>query len=291
MLIAVQDPQPQQSDPTTVDDVIVTGVAPQTIERFVNAVTIGRRRGQASDQIARWTDAPCVKTIGGRPEANRAFSQQIAAAIKQLGVEARWERCSPNVMIVATLEPDKFSSIFTSRFQNRFFQSRRSEYRPFLDQRGPVRWGHSVDWTGERNSILAQGTGGPASGVPSVAMPNTRLRLSTAARIRRSLIVVDQTDIDDVPQQALAAYVAFAVLAELPRDLDLVGQDSILNLFRRDGGPVAFESTAWDIAFVRAVYQSDNFAPRNVQQVAIVDRMQGDLMKANPGGEADSTDR
>lgn len=284
---AVHQP-PQERGPDTVEDIVVTGVAPGAIEGFVDALVLGRRRGQATDQIARWTAPLCVQTIGGQPAANLAFSAQVTSAVRRFGVETREGRCRPNVVVVATRQPDAFARLFTDQYRVRHFQSRRSEYTPFLEASGPVRWGHSIEWSGAGATELDGVPGGTGSDTRTIDLPNTRLRLSTAASIRRTMIVIDQSQIEDVPQEALAAYVAFAALVELPRDVEALRQDSILNLFRKDGGAKALEATPWDIAFVQGVYASNGFVPESVQRTAIAQRMRGVLAQAGTQSDTDS---
>ena len=288
MLPATADPQAR--GPDMVDDIVVTGVSPEAIERYVASLVVGRRRGQSVDQIARWTDPLCVQTIGGRHAANVAFSAQVTAAVQRFGVETRQGRCRPNVVVVATQQPETFSRLFTDRYRVRYFQGRRAEYTPFLEASGPVRWGHSIEYNGANATELDRVIGGTGFDARTIDLPNTRLKLSTAASIRRTLIVIDQTDIDDVPQEALAAYVAFAALVELPRDFDSVGQDSILNLFRKDGASHPLEPTPWDLAFVQSVYASNGFVPESVQRTAITNRMQRVLAQAGTVAAPDQTD-
>lgn len=279
---------PQERGPDTVEGIVVTGVAPGAIEGYVDALVIGRRRGQGTDQIARWTAPVCIQTIGGQAAANLAFSAQVTSAVCRFGGETREGRCRPNVVVVATRQPDAFVRLFTDQYRVRYFQSRRSEYTPFLEASAPVRWGHSIEWSGAGAIELDVLAGGTGSDAPTIDLPNTRLRLSTAASIRRTLIVIDQTQIEDVPQKALAAYVAFVALVELPRDIEALRQDSILNLFRKDGGATTLEPTPWDIAFVQGVYASDGFVPESVQRTAIAQRMRGGLAQAGTQGDTNS---
>ena len=69
--------------------------------------------------------------------------------------------------------------------------------------------------------------------------------------LRSATVVVDVTRTDGLPLAAVASYAAMVAFAELRPGAAPPG--SVLGLFA--GAPVERDPTAWDLAFLRALYR------------------------------------
>ena len=72
--------------------------------------------------------------------------------------------------------------------------------------------------------------------------------------MRKAFVIIDVDDVANVSFQQLTDYVAFLVMAQTDPEADTGGYDTILNLFKGGG---ADGLTAWDLAYLEALYASD----------------------------------
>ncbi len=274
-------PVDRQRAPDTVDDIAVTGVNAEAVNAFVGELLEPARLGRNAGQIARWNDPLCVRVIGGEPDVNTRLGEQIADAFRSLGAPLEEGYCrKPNVMVVIADNAGGFARVVTQRYSNRLFGMRRQDMAEFANPARPVRWQHRTRTTAIRRSAAATMVAANLQGSKDTAaadLPNSRLSLSTAEEIDRALIVIDPRRLDDVRSRGLAAYVAFAVMLDLPQLPDVVGADTILNLFA-PGGPT--ELTAWDRALVAGVYAVGVGQPFTNQESQITRDMRRSLVDA-----------
>jgi hypothetical protein len=274
-------PLDPQRAPDRVDDVAVTGVDAEAVNAFVGELLEPAKLGRNIGQLARWDDPLCVRVIGGVPDVNTRLAEQIADAFRSLGAPLEEGYCRhPNVMVVIADEAGGFARTVTQRYSNRLFDNRRQDMAEFAGPPRPVRWQHRTRTTALRQSAAATMVAANLEGgkdVTGADLPNTRLSLSTAEEIDRALIVIDSRRLGDVPSRGLAAYVAFAVMLDLPQLPDVVGADTILNLFE-PGGPT--ELTAWDRALVGGVYSVSAGQPFTNQERQITRDMRRSLVEA-----------
>jgi hypothetical protein len=269
--------------PDTVEDITVTGGDAAHVEAFVGELLEPARLGRNAGQLARWNDRLCVRVIGGTPDVNQRLDGQIADALRSLGAPLQEGYCRrPNVMVVIAHDAGGFARAVTDRYRNRLFANRRQDIAEFADPPRPVRWQHRTQTTGLGRSSLIETLGGTGS-APTGEASNTRLKLSTAEEIDRALIVIDPRRLEEVPSRGLAAYVAFAVLLDMPQLPDVKGGDTILNLFE-PGGPT--DLTAWDRALIAGVYSVGAGQAFSNQEAQIARRMRRSLDGAPAGTEA-----
>jgi len=266
-----------QRAPDTVEDITVTAANAAAVDAFVSELLEPARLGRNAGQLARWKDRLCVRVIGATPEVNTRLGEQITDAFESLHAPVQEGYCRrPNVMVVIADNAGGFARVVGQRYSNRLFANRRQDIAEFADPARPVRWQHRTQ-TASLNTSAASAAMGDSWGVPGGDLPNTRLKLSTAEEIDRALIVVDSRRLGEVPSRGLAAYVAFAVLLDMPQLPDVTGADTILNLFE-PGGPT--DLTAWDRALIDGVYAIGDGQPFSNQEDQIVRRMRRSLSAA-----------
>jgi hypothetical protein len=118
---APQDPPPQSqaADPTPVDlgEVEVTGrPLDSMIRSFVNEVAApNRRRG-----IARWDDRICVGVANLRAEPAQYIVDRVSTVAEDLGVMPGEPGCQPNVIVIASDDPDGLARQLTEERRRAF---------------------------------------------------------------------------------------------------------------------------------------------------------------------------
>ncbi|MDB5421003.1 MAG: hypothetical protein JWR59_950 [Brevundimonas sp.] len=237
-----------------VPDIEVTAPSRRAIQSFVDVVADPGERGPNRGQIARWNDHICVRVIGGAYADNVRLTEAVKAVYVSLDRRVARPRCQPNVMVVVADNAPGFARVFANRYSNRFFRQHRQPQEAFATATTPVRWEHrtQVEASGRQPMIDA---GTLPSGQSSVGLANSRITQSTAERIDRAMIVLDARQIDVVPIESLAAYVAFVSLVNMPIDAPAPGRPSILSLFDKDRQePLEPGLTEWDRAFLDSLY-------------------------------------
>lgn len=258
-----------------VPDVVVTAPSRAAVQSFVETLADPGLRGPNRGQIARWSDPICVRVIGGVYEDNVRLTEAVNAVYVSLDLKAGRPRCQPNVMVVVADNAPAFARVFANRYSNRFFQHHRQPQEAFAAATTPVRWEHRTQ-VGSSGRQPQVDIGSAPSGLPSVGAANSRITQSTAERIDRAMIVLDARQIDVVPIESLAAYIAFVSLVNLPIETVVPGRASILGLFDR-GRPFEGGLTAWDRAFIGSLYAIPIDKPFRIQSRELAMRMASEL--------------
>lgn len=122
----------------------------------------------------------------------------------------------------------------------------------------------------------------PETSVPAYESAGaSRLQAKTSEKLNRVVIIVDTRQMKGVTYKALAAYLSLVALAQLEPQAEPGSLPSVLALFRdRDAGAEpAHDLTAWDRAYLRALYSGPRGARNlNTQTGAI----RQELQKAKP---------
>lgn len=254
--LAGQDPAPQQPS-NTLPDVTVQQPASDPIRRFVGGVTLPGEHGRYVGQIARWDHRLCVDVIGGPPEVNVWLTAQITANLRSLDIPHGAPGCTPTVAVVISTDADAFAGTFTRLNRNHMFSTRPEAVARFLGPSRPVRWQHLVR-TDQR------------------PLPQSRLRVASTRAIQQTIILVDAQRASAAPLDALAAYLAFVALVDLPSEPSTAGQRTILSLFD-ESAAAPRGLTRSDRAFIEALYRVTPDMMFGLQQTEIETRMRLNL--------------
>lgn len=268
----------QEAAPTTVDDIVVTGVSEGAITTYVSPLLEPARLGRFEGQIARWKTPVCLRVIGATLDANTALQAKVARAIADLGVAVGRPRCSPNAIVVIAAEADRFAAVFAQRYRARFFERGRSEQASFARPSQPVRWRHRTRTSGADGPSVDT-SADQVNGAPRIRGVNSRLTVATMETIDRAMVVVDPQKLDLIASDALAEYLAFVILIDMPpgAGMDGSGRSTVLRLF---DDPAA-RLTDWDRAFVAALYRSRPNQRFHDQAAEIEQRMRQRLIRAS----------
>ena len=261
-LLAQQTP-PQEPPVDVVPDVVVRGVSGDAVGRFVGGLTIPGEHGRYLGQVARWDHRLCVEVSGAIPEVNVYLTEQITANFASLDIPHAEAGCEPTVAVVVTSDADLFASTFADRYARRMFEGRRQGIDAFVTPSRPVRWRHLVRTEQE-------------------ALPNSRLKMATVRTMEQTVIVVDANRASLPPLDALAAYLAFVALVDMPPEPETGGQRTILSLFDETNPDRPHALTRWDRAFLQALYRMTPDVNFGFQQSEIESRMRRALTAPAP---------
>lgn len=272
---APQDPPPQSApaDPAPVDlgEIEVTGQPLDAMIRsFVDEVAApNRRRG-----IARWDDRICIGVANLRAEPAQYIVDRVSTVAEDLGVIPGEPGCSPNVIIIASDDPDGLARQLTEERRRAFRMGGSGMDRggdaleAFVSSEAPVRWWQvsmpADSETGQRatripgecsGSCDASGTN-PMDYAPVIStFAASRLSTQIVDYIFRTVVILDIDQIGGVSGQQLADYVAMVTLAQIDPEADTSRYASILNLFEAPDSAAGL--TEWDRAYLAGLYDAE----------------------------------
>ena len=264
------------------DQIVVTGAPsdPQAIPDFVGAVS-----GRTDDgHIARWNSPICPQVTGLRDELNAYVGGTVTAIAEAVGVRTGGDGCDPNIVIAFMHEPTEF--IATLRRQ-------RPAHLASLDLR-------------ERNALAASGAAARSWSVNEFRTRDGRTvrqndgnnvdsdlvlggSQGRASRISNELradfstvyLLIDLDQLEGVTMQQLSAFVAMQALTAADVSGPIHPDRTILNLFG-SGVEAPADITDWDIAYLRALYETEPAQTAENQRGAMTGRMR-ELLTAAPG--------
>lgn len=264
-----QQPASAAADPGPVDlgEIEVTGrPLDDMIRSFVDEVAApNRRRG-----IARWDDRICVGVANLRAEPAQYIVDRVSTVAEDLGVIPGEPGCQPNVIIIASDDPDGLARRLTEERDRAFRMGGSGMDRggaaleAFVTSDAPVRWWQvsmpANSETGERATRIPGECRDPCQSPQDYApvistFAASRLSTQIVDYIFRTVVILDIDQISGVSGQQLADYVAMVTLAQIDPEADTSRYASILNVF---GAPdTAAGLTEWDTAYLRGLYDAE----------------------------------
>jgi hypothetical protein len=279
-IVARSDPPPTSAAGSTeslpLPSEVRAEAAPAALERrvdaFVRAIT--RNPGLSDeDSLVRWNSPICLLVAGLTAEDVKLVSARLSQISSSSGAPLARSSCQPNFIVVATSEPDRVLNAWYARDSRLFGDAASAQIRQFLEssQSRPVRVWYNIDpgrKSGTRNGHF----------IPS----NTRAESSafvghTAFDFLSVFAIIDTHRTEHTTLDQLADYVAMAGLTRVDLDAGLGSAPSILRLFAasRENQPSGLSS--WDVAFLKALYQSNQTS--RTQRFDIAERMTQDISR------------
>lgn len=242
------------------------------------------------DALARWDGEICVGAVGLAPEQAQALVDRVSVRARAVGLRPGASGCRANVMVIYAPDSDVVTREIVDRRRDLLgyhaddanVTAGREAMEDFANVPRPIRWWH-VSSTGAgslrpdaehrmrqaagRTAAVAAATrgigpgdmGSPSDlqGVDAVRTNGSRTRSETVRNdLSYALIVVDARRVAEVPADAWMDYVALAALAQLDPNADTSGYSTILNLFRGEQASRPAGLTAWDLAYLDALYRA-----------------------------------
>ena len=251
--------EPQEE--STLEEVVVTAFREQRAVQFVDALTRPARGGAVDGQMARWSEPLCLHVMGDAPStavggtlvSHSSLRLGVVNAVRSVGVPALETNCQPNAIIVISNSSDAFATTMVQRYRHRLFDNQSEDIAAFQGTDAAARWWHGTRTGGAARPDIEAGSFAAASAAQG-ELPNSRLRLGTAQNIVRAMVVLDRERWDEIDLNAMFDYLAFVLLIDLPRVMDITGLSTVLNLAKEGDASSGF--TVWDRAFIRGVYRA-----------------------------------
>jgi hypothetical protein len=262
--------------PATLDTITIQARRDREMKRQITKFVSGSVGTHLNDSLQRWNQ-PICPLVAGMPSKEAEF---IRARMSQVARDSHApfgsEHCQPNLVVVATNDPDPLLEKWDKRFRGLFNLCHGSgPVKKFLHSRQPIRvFYNAVPASSEGLGVGALVLGG-------VNVPGTRDCLSTGSgdtwlhrgsvqELTSVIIVVDGRQITKINMGQLADYIAMIGLTQIRVQPDTGTAPSILHLFQ-GSDPQPLGLSPWDQAFLHSLYTTDQ---SSVLEVPLIeDRM------------------
>ncbi len=238
--------------------------------------------------LARWTRPLCPLVTGLTRPQGEFVLERVSEIARAAGAPLAGEQCRPNLFVFVTDQPKQLLQAMESRyFAVAFGNAGPTEVVDFINTARAVRVWHSPYWTPGSGASQAPGLppsaqllGGGLTGAPTYTDAGTvgpsRLVSQGVWTFGNVYVVVDATQLHGVSQGQFADYIAMVSLAQIKPAAHLGDTQSILSLF--SGAPQAAPAgmSAWDSAFLKALYGTMHNS--TMQRSLIAHSMTRDLM-------------
>lgn len=263
--------------PTRLQDIEVTGRRLESVIRdFVNDVAAPN----PGRNLARWDRGVCIGAANFQAETAQYLVDRISTVADDLGLRSGAPGCTPNVLVIASSDPNGLASGLIERSPLSFrpggsgMDRGGAQLRAFKESDRPIRWwAVSVptdSHTGQRAVRLPGECTNPCTRpehyAPQISVfAASRLSTQIVDDLNRVIVIVDVNKISGVSAQQLADYVAMVSLSQINPSADTSAYASILNVF--DDPNYAPSLTEWDQAYLSGLYSS-----QRTQQLAGANR-------------------
>ena len=232
---------------------------------FVSAVAVE----PWEQSLARWSRPICPLVAGLTRDQGEFILARVSQIVASAGAPLAAEKCLPNFYVVATTDPDALLKAWRRRDKGLFGIEPGPKIRRFLDTPAPVRVWYNADVDAADGVPLTGGalalyTGGPSdtgtgfNGVPTnLHAKLSRLQWDELRSLASVIVIVDMRRATGVNFGQLADYIALAGLTEVRLGADVGQAVSILSLFRGPAAAAPQTLSAWDQAFLMALYHTD----------------------------------
>ena len=212
----------------------------------------------------------CIGVANLRAEPAQYIVDRVSTVAEDLGIMPGEPGCPPNVIIIASDDPDGLARQLTEERRRAFRMGGSGMDRggdaleAFVAADTPVRWWQvsmpANSETGQRATRIPGECRDPCLSPQDYApvtstFAASRLSTQIVDYIFRAVVILDIDQIGGVSGQQLADYVAMVTLAQIDPEADTSRYASILNVF--DAPDSAVGLTEWDQAYLRGLYDAE----------------------------------
>lgn len=269
------------------DSIVITGERrdPERIRIMLDFVTELGDPVNRDFGFARLEHPACFRVHNTASDIASYLQQRMAANVQAIGLEAARADCVPNIDIIMTDDGNTTAS--------KMVETRKGLFKPFGNAEGttqdshalsafrnsgaPVRWWQitvPVDRMG--NPVVPSANPGEP---PYVAAANSHLSSGMRDKLLGTMIIVDVNKLGEATWDQLADYLTIVSLVQVDPKASMAGFDSILNLFSGNASS-APALTAWDKAYVSALYSMNLYMLPHVQKGQLANLLMQNLDKA-----------
>jgi hypothetical protein len=233
--------------------------------------------------IARWHAPVCPLVAGLSQQEGEFILERITEIARAAGVPLAGEQCRPNLYIMVTGQPQKLLQAMANRKREVVFANAMPlVVDEFIEKPEPVKVWYSTFRSIPGGAAPTQGVpgfaqirGGGLSGPPVNTgswMDNSHLQAAYEFNFSYVFIVADQKRVNALTRGQFADYLAMVGLAQVKSPPHLGDAQTILKLFDATPGAALPALSAWDEAFLKALYRTnpDTKGQRDQLGVAMV---------------------
>jgi hypothetical protein len=257
------DPPKAQLDTVTVEAAKNRKALEHQVSSFVSGIAVA----PYEESLADWQPSvpPCPLVAGLPREDGEYMLARISKIAQAAGAPLADEHCKPNLFIIVTSEVDALFKAWGRRDPRMFGDMAHggAVVHKFLHSSTPVRAYYNAAIVNADGTALgggdAQGNGIANEARWNLRAEATRIQFNDVRDLASVIVIIDGPRAKGVTFGQLAAYVAMIGLAEIrvdarPGD----APSSILQLFASSGKAAPPGLSAWDEAFLTALYHLEH---------------------------------
>jgi hypothetical protein len=246
-LVAHAEPSDQDSSRDAGSDfnsIIVQGSRRAALEREARSYVWGIT-AYVPDFVARWRrDRPICPLVGGLPHDEGEYVlTRLTKIATAAGAPVAPEHCKPNFYVIVASQPNELMEQWSKADPTMWDSHPTAEVHRFLKATGPIRAFYNPgEWIGRCMGLKFR---------DAVCMGRDPLQDGVLASV---IVLVDASAAKSTNFAQLTAYIAMAGLTQIRLDARLGDASTILQLFADPGKAPPFGLSAWDTAYLKALY-------------------------------------
>jgi hypothetical protein len=246
----------------------------KAIERRVSAFVSGIAVAPRDQSLANWqSQTPICPLVAGMPREDGEYMlSRISRIAATAGAPLGEEHCKPNFYVIVTSQSDALLNAWSKRDKTMFGDAGSTPVRQFLSASAPVRAWYNAEIYNSDGTPL--GSGDPRGSFDisqirtNLRAEATRIRFNDVRNLASVIVVIDAPRARGTTFGQLAAYVAMVGLAQIRLDARAAdAPSSILQLFAAGGPKPPPGLSAWDEAFLKALYHTEHLDQHQLSAV------------------------
>jgi len=252
----------------------------EAVERRVAGFVASSFREPSDVSLARWNGPICALAVGLPPKEGEFVHARVSEIAAAAGARLAPTPCRANLVVIVSAEPDAVLKAWYARDHRIFGDAARKRVDELLSTSRTVRVWYNTNSesasalppaTGVRGLVM---TGGPSLTVDGTA-EDSRIVFNAVRAFESVIVAVDSGRTKGINLNQLADYAAMVGLAEIQPDADVGASPTILRLFSASDETQPAGLSAWDTAFLKALYHTSQ--KTSVQRSAITQSMVHDI--------------
>lgn len=255
-----------QTRPVLLEEVDVVGRPLDILIRDFVA-EVGQPAGDRN--LARWDQRVCVGVMNLETQTAEYIADRVSQVASDLGLQTGDPGCTPNILIIATDQPETLTRTMVDERRRLFFPNAsgttgtRAALERFVKSSAPVKWWTVSAPIDSATGVIATRMPGycdgtcdsPSSYAPIIPVHSmSRVTTQIVDNLLTAIVVVDVNQTQNVSAQQLADYIAMVSLAQVRPEADTSRYASILNVF--DDPEASASLTDWDTAYLGGLYEA-----------------------------------
>ena len=237
----------------------LTVTAPKSFDRQVNEFVQAQAAPTRIDQLARWADKICPRTLGLAPATNDFITARIRTIAAQVKAPVDGTAtCRPNLLVIVSPEPQTILDQVRKKEPWLLGFHYLPEEKKLATVSRPIQaWYATVTY--DRWGATHPDDPDDDSADNEWSVEGSRISLQLQSQFSSVLVVADTRKIVGRTLGELSDYIAVMALSQARAKDDCRPLPTVANLFA-EGCPetqVAHEATATDLAYLRGLYSTN----------------------------------